>query len=97
MSKNDLRKQLQELIINGEATYREYAQTTDRVNALLASAYLEWRDFQADPEFLEKEYKKAGITYRIRNKNKIPFRPYWCVGLRAKVVERTLRRIGETR
>ena len=76
MSKNDLRKQLQELIINGEATYREYAQTTDRVNALLASAYLKWRDFQADPEFLEKEYKKAGITYRIRNKNKIPFRPY---------------------
>lgn len=76
MSNNNLRKQLQDLIIEGNQTYQEYAQTTDRVNALLASAYLKWRDFQADPEFLEKEYTKAGITYRVRNKNKIPFRPF---------------------
>ena len=76
MSNNNLRKQLQALIIEGNQTYQEYAQTTDRVNALLASAYLKCRDFQADPEFLEKEYTKAGITYRVRNKNKIPFRPF---------------------
>lgn len=76
MSNNNLRKQLQALIIEGNQTYQEYAQTTDRVNALLASAYLKCRDFQADPEFLEKEYTKAGITYRVRNKSKIPFRPF---------------------
>ena len=75
MSKN-LQKQLDELRIQALESKRLNDSTRQHLYKTIASAYVAWRDFSKDETFLEKQYKKAGITYRATNSNTPLFRPF---------------------
>jgi hypothetical protein len=76
MSAKSLQKQLDELRLQALESKRLNDSTRQHLYKTIASAYVAWRDFSKDETFLEKQYKKAGITYRNTNSNTPLFRPF---------------------
>ena len=76
MSKAKLKDKLAQLRLRATETTRLTESSRQHLYRTLSEAYLYWRDCQQEPDFLEKEYKKANIQSRELGDNKINFRPF---------------------
>lgn len=76
MSNKNLKKRLDDLMLNGAAAWQQYQLSRESTYRLFASSYLLWRDCQSDPDLLEKAYKKHDIAYQNRKTNRINFNPF---------------------
>lgn len=76
MTEIDLQQRLDELKLKGTAAFAEYKSSRKSLYNTFARAYTLWRLCQVQPDFLPKEYKKAGITANKLADNRVNFRPF---------------------
>jgi hypothetical protein len=76
MSIAELASKLDKLKLSAIDDWQKHEQSFKSTNKLLAQAYLNWREADVEPNWLENEYKKAGIKAYSKNNNQINYRPY---------------------
>lgn len=76
MENHNLCNKLANLRLAAIEDWQKHEQSFKSTNKLLAQAYLNWREADAEPNWLENEYKKAGIKAYSKNNNQINYRPY---------------------
>jgi hypothetical protein len=76
MTEIDLQQRLDELKLKGTAAFAEYKSSRKSLYNTFARAYTLWRQCELQPNFLQKEYKKAGITANKLADNRVNFRPF---------------------
>ena len=76
MPKIDLQKRIDQLKLKGGAAFGQFKSSRKVLYQTFAESYLLWRECEASPGFLEKEYKKARITFQKFNDNRVNFVPF---------------------